>query len=151
MQHRRDLSPNQQRAGGRGTHFIKIAGQKIDAIERIHVADKLCCQTLIFEYGRGELDSPRFLKKATPGASAGAFQIDAGNPAVSRPQPIDVKAPFLHHLPPPNRALRLSSPVLNKVETIALTMRLGLLLARYCARHSTELPEPFGLTSSIPT
>jgi len=51
---------------------------------------------------------------------------------------------------PQNRDLRLSSPVLNKVATMVLVISVPGPFGRNCDRHSTELPTPFGLTSSTP-
>lgn len=50
----------------------------------------------------------------------------------------------------PKRGFRLSRPVFSKVELMVFTMMSGCPPGMYCTRHSTELPLPLGLTSSMP-
>ena len=90
------------------------------------------------------------LSSSIVAGASGLFVPQWGDFTVGRQQATSLELRRWDHLPAPKRGLRLSRLTLNNVETIVLTTRSGWPFARYCARHSTELPAPLGLTSSVP-
>src|SRR5271169_1698283 len=104
----------------------------------------------MFYNGLSDALPQRILVETAPGAAAGTLQIDDGDIAISRQREFNVLVGFVCHLPAPKRGFKLASPVLKSVPMMVLTIRSPWPFARYCARHSTELPAPFGLTSNIP-
>ena len=147
MQHRGDLRLDQRRARRSGIRLDELPRQGLDAVERRQVADKLRRELLLLDEGFGDPGLQRVLKEPAPRAQARALQVDDGNLAVGRRRAFAVE---VDHGEAPKRDLRLSSPVLNRVDTIVLTTSVPCPLARNCDRHSTELPVPLGLTSSMP-
>ena len=114
------------------------------------VARKLRGQLFVFENGFGDAGALRILIEPAPGPQARTVQVDNGDLAIGRLETLADRVPRLRSWSPQKRDLRLSSPALNSVETIVFAISVPGPFGRNCARHSTELPAPLGLTDSIP-
>jgi len=127
----------------------ELRHESLKAVERRQIADKLGDELLLFDDSFGGPGLKRVLCEPTPGSPKRALQIGDSDIAVRRLQILAVEIQYLNHFGTPKCGFRLSSPVLSRVDTIALTTMSGWPFARNCARHSTELPGPLGLTSRV--
>src|SRR5262245_20410376 len=101
------------------------------------------------DHSLGNAVAQRILKEPAPGSPTCAFQVDDCDIPVRHHQIFACNVESRAHLASPKRDFKLPSPVLKSVDTIARTTISGWLSGRNCARQTTELPEPRGLTSKI--
>ena len=83
MRCRSDLGLNKRRAG-RAFHACELRGERIQAVERIQIAKKLCCQMLSGDNGLGDAWKAGVLSETCPGATARTLQVDRGDLPVGR-------------------------------------------------------------------
>ena len=140
----------------RGSHRFRFhSGELIDErtepVESTQVSEKLGSQLLLFEDGLRDPRPPRLLPKPTPQLLADALQIVGGDLPGCCHRESDSQIRHFDHFGAPKRTFRLSRPVFRSCDTMVFTTMSGWPSARYCTRHSIELPDPFGLTSIVPT
>jgi hypothetical protein len=105
MQHRGDLRLDQRCARRTRIQLDDLPCQRINAVQRRQVTNKLRRELLLLDEGLGDSGLQWILKESAPGAQAGALQIDNGNLAIRRRRALVVE---IHHGEAPKRALRLS-------------------------------------------
>src|SRR5262249_2326660 len=148
--HRRSDFSFDKRCAKRLVPAGELRGEHLQTVERVQVAKKLRCKTLLVDNRFGNAFEGRVLRETCPCTTARTLQVDRGDLAVGREWTGIVMFHECSHFATPKRGFRLSRPVLNSVVTMTFTALSVLSVARNCALHSTTQPLPFGLISSVP-
>ena len=129
----------------------ELAHENFESVERSQITNELRCQQLLFDNVYRDSRSLRRAPEPTPGISASALQIDDGDISGRSRRKVQLKAGTVDHAAQPKRFFRASRLVFRRVVMMVLTIIVGWPSAQNCTRHSTELPLPLALTSSVPT
>lgn len=150
VRHRCDLGLHKRGTRGIGIEITKLQSEQFESIQRTDVAKELAGQLLLLEEALGRTSSHRIGRQSIPGSASRILEIDDSDLPVREGMANTDAVRSFDHVMTPKRGRRLSSPTLNKVETISFTMNVAWSLARNWARHSAVHPLPFGCTERMP-
>lgn len=128
----------------------KLTHENFESVERSQITNELRCQQLLFDNVFRDSWSLRRVPEPAPGLLARALLIDDGDVPGRRRRKIHRKIEGFDHAINQSASRELRGRF-SRLVMMVLTMMVGWPSAQNCTRHSTELPLPFALTSSVPT
>ena len=143
MRCRSDLGLN-KRCARRVVHACELRGERVQTVERVQIAEKLRCQTLLIDNRLGNARAARVLRETCPCATARALQVDRGDLPVGRGWTAMVKLRDARSRRDSEASLQTSETRLEQRRHHGLHDDVGLIVGQ-------ELHAPFGDASRCPS